>query len=668
MNTRILGTFLFLLFFAPLISRAQHDPDSLVRALSIAQTKTDSIETLHLLSEHFLYTDSDSAARYGQLFLGKANESADSNLIYEAYLQNGKILAFSGKWTQSKNMIRTMESYGRRNGYMLDQLGNYLGNIYSTLGDQDSAVIYYRLGMENVSDTVQKAILLSNIANIHEHSGNTVQAISDHLESIKIIQGQPNAHRYLASFYLNIGSLKSNSNKHREAINYYQQSIESARKSSMKYWEGFASINLAAKLEVNFNQLDSAYSYYVNARRIFSQLDDPQMSTLLWSRLGEYFQTQSLPDSAIFYLKKAEQNEKYIEDPKNKLMLWHSIAQYYQEQGNLDTALAYAKKLEEADMGTISLFYIEEFYYTLFELYEAIENYKKSSYFLQQFVMLHDSISGLEHQNKVSELEITYETEKKDNEIASLSQQAQIRDLQLTQRNNQLIGAGVILLVLVLGGVVISQQRKFRHQQAVSDMEQQMLRLQMNPHFIFNALASIQNFILQSNTKESVSYLAKFGKLMRQILEHSREEFITIEEEADMLKNYIEIQQLRFQNSFGFSIEIDPSIDPEETKIPPLFAQPFVENAIEHGLKDKASDGMITIRFAANAGNIQLEVEDNGSGIHATANTQKEHKSLANVITKERLAIFEKRFKQRFKLDVSMSAGGTHASILLPTA
>jgi sensor histidine kinase YesM len=304
----------------------------------------------------------------------------------------------------------------------------------------------------------------------------------------------------------------------------------------------------------------------------------------------------------------------------------------------------------------------------LSEAYDAVGDYRLAYRTHLRYTELHDRFINEQKNAVVSELQTKYETEKKDGEIATLSQKAQIQALQISQRNTQLIGAGIALLVLILGGFAFNQQRKFKHQQAVSDMEQRMLRLQMNPHFIFNALASIQNYILQSDTKESVSYLAKFGKLMRQILEHSREEFITIEEETDMLRNYLEIQQLRFKNRFDFKIEIDPAIDPTELQIPPLFAQPFVENAIEHGLKDKTSDGLITIRFSPEGKNIRLEVEDNGSGINTTSISNKTHKSLASIISRERLEILSKRLKMEFTMEImnKKDSSGTYASLILP--
>lgn len=302
------------------------------------------------------------------------------------------------------------------------------------------------------------------------------------------------------------------------------------------------------------------------------------------------------------------------------------------------------------------------------EAYSDLGELKLSLKYLNRYIEIHDSVTIATNKMNLAELQTKYETEKKDSEIATLSQQAQIQELKINQRNTQLLGAGIILLLAAIGGMFFYQQRKLKHQQAVSDMEQRMLRLQMNPHFIFNALTSIQTYILQSNTKESVTYLGKFAKLMRQILEHSRAEFVTISEESDMLKNYLQIQQLRFKGRFDFEIEIDESIDPVHTSIPPLFAQPFVENAIEHGMKSLETGGMIFIRFKAESNNILLEIQDNGSGFEVSAIAEKNHKSLATIISQERLQILSRQHHQHFDLSIisKSETAGVLVSIRLP--
>ncbi|GAA3739130.1 hypothetical protein GCM10022422_23290 [Flavobacterium ginsengisoli] len=178
-------------------------------------------------------------------------------------------------------------------------------------------------------------------------------------------------------------------------------------------------------------------------------------------------------------------------------------------------------------------------------------------------------------------------------------------------------------------------------------LERRLLRSQMDPHFIFNALGNIQSMILQKDTIPAVSYLNKFAKLTRQILEQSRKETISLEEEIGTLKNYIELQQLRLNNSFEYAIVCDESVE-EDILIPPLLIQPFIENAVEHGLKPKPKEekGVLQINFSQQTQqrNLICTIKDNGIGLTASRKlkTNENHTSLSTTITDERLAKMQK--------------------------
>lgn len=169
----------------------------------------------------------------------------------------------------------------------------------------------------------------------------------------------------------------------------------------------------------------------------------------------------------------------------------------------------------------------------------------------------------------------------------------------------------------------------------------------MDPHFIFNALGNIQSIILQKDTVLAVSYLNKFTKLTRQVLEQSRKETISLEEEINTLKNYIELQQLRLNNGFDYSIECDEEIE-KDILIPPLLLQPFIENAVEHGLKplENKTRGSIEIYFKEDKKQQILicTIKDNGIGLAASRKLEKNiiHQSLSTTITDERLRKMQK--------------------------
>ncbi|MBB5644677.1 hypothetical protein HDE70_000965 [Pedobacter cryoconitis] len=176
-------------------------------------------------------------------------------------------------------------------------------------------------------------------------------------------------------------------------------------------------------------------------------------------------------------------------------------------------------------------------------------------------------------------------------------------------------------------------------------IERRLLQSQINPHFVFNALGNIQSFILQNDTRNAVLYLAKFSKLMRQILEFTTREFIPLKDEIDSLRNYIELQQLRLNNSFDYTI-IDQGIE-AGISIPPMLIQPFVENAIEHGLKPlpatKRGDLQLAFSLTENNTYISCTLTDNGVGINFSMSNkvknklEYQHRSMGTLITKERL-------------------------------
>jgi sensor histidine kinase YesM len=194
----------------------------------------------------------------------------------------------------------------------------------------------------------------------------------------------------------------------------------------------------------------------------------------------------------------------------------------------------------------------------------------------------------------------------------------------------------------------------------------------MNPHFVFNSLTAIQSYIFRNDPYQAGKYLANFSKLVRLILENSRLEHIKIAKEKETISHYLELQALRFEGKFEYKIEIAPEIDEEHHFIPPMLAQPFIENAIEHGIIHLSSKGLINIRFSLSEPNIILEVEDNGVGIEKSAerNSKKreDHKSLATRITIERLRNLQGVYGRPIKMETvdltKSSTSGTRGTLI----
>lgn len=206
----------------------------------------------------------------------------------------------------------------------------------------------------------------------------------------------------------------------------------------------------------------------------------------------------------------------------------------------------------------------------------------------------------------------------------------------------------IIAIVLVIIFLVTrrSQQQRALFEEGKRKIlisELHALRSQMNPHFIFNTLSSIQSFITKNDSKDAVYYLSKFSKLMRATLENTKKQRIPIKDEIESLQLYMDLEKLRLNNKFTYQINVDKAIDEQFEEIPPMLIQPYIENAIWHGISHKTGNGIITISFSlATENSLKCEIEDNGVGRNKAGEMKIEHlknKSLGMTITKERLEI-----------------------------
>lgn len=191
-------------------------------------------------------------------------------------------------------------------------------------------------------------------------------------------------------------------------------------------------------------------------------------------------------------------------------------------------------------------------------------------------------------------------------------------------------------------------ERRIAEEQ-IDNLKQRVLRSQMNPHFIFNSLTSIQSFVIRNDSTMASKYLNSFARLIRLILESSRHDYISLKNEIDILNYYLDIQKMRFSDNFNFTFEIDPNLDLERIKIPPMLAQPFIENAIEHGIQHLEKLGELNIKFIKEDKRLMFELRDNGIGRESAEKLNKENifasKSLSTTIINDRLNALNKYSK-----------------------
>jgi hypothetical protein len=247
--------------------------------------------------------------------------------------------------------------------------------------------------------------------------------------------------------------------------------------------------------------------------------------------------------------------------------------------------------------------------------------------------------------------------------IAELEQQQALKD-ELIRRKNRynfvLIGSVVILfaLLLLIAKALLSIRKRNKQ------IALQSLRREMNPHFIFNSLNSVNQFIANNNEREANKYLSSYSNLMRNIMENSNKDYVTLSVEIDQLKKYLELEKLRFSDKFDYQLEIDPDLNVDTVMVPNMIIQPNLENAIWHGLRYKESKGLLKVKFHKHGNKTAVTIDDNGIGLTESkkikTKNQKLHESLGLKNVEERIRLLNDIYRSgiRFELKEKTSPEG----------
>jgi tetratricopeptide (TPR) repeat protein len=292
----------------------------------------------------------------------------------------------------------------------------------------------------------------------------------------------------------------------------------------------------------------------------------------------------------------------------------------------------------------------------LAKIHKATGAYQKALEYQQLAEEANNKLKMDDFDNQLNLLQSNFENERNTSQMASLASQNELQRIKLFRTRILLFGLGTFAMVLVLAVIFYFQRNKLRISQKALILEQKLLRSQMNPHFLFNSLSSIQNFIVTEKPDKASIYLSKFAMLVRNILDNSMEEFVVLEKEISTIEHYLELQKVRFAGKFNYRIHIADEIDADTLRIPPMLAQPFIENAIEHGIKYRETPGYIDIRFSLKDHILIFEVEDDGIGRQKAREIgiirDPEHKSLATSLTRERLANLNRKLNEKIRLEI----------------
>jgi tetratricopeptide (TPR) repeat protein len=330
---------------------------------------------------------------------------------------------------------------------------------------------------------------------------------------------------------------------------------------------------------------------------------------------------------------------------------------------NFNDAIKLAKEIGALNVITAGYEKLADTYIFKNDYKAALNNYKN-------YIFYRDSIFSQENTQKLVQLQMQYNFDEKE---ALEKAKQQIKDARAREEIQKqkiviisiILGSGVLLLILLL----IINRRKAKHNLEVNKLENKTLRSQLNPHFIFNALASIQKY-MNEHPEKAENYLAKFGKLMREVLESSEKEYIPLSDEFDMLKNYMDLEKLRVSNGFDYEFIVEENIDTDEIQIPPLLLQPIVENAIWHGVAQGQIKGKITLFVNIVNDLLQIEIENKNEDFSLKNKGLEEsnikRKSFGLQIFKERLSLLSKEKRKKGSLEMLPTPFGMKVKILIP--
>jgi tetratricopeptide (TPR) repeat protein len=306
----------------------------------------------------------------------------------------------------------------------------------------------------------------------------------------------------------------------------------------------------------------------------------------------------------------------------------------------------------------------------LYEIYNEYGNAQMALLHLEAYNTAEGKLRELDKRKDVIEINTRYETERKEQQILLLTSENELNSLKLAHSRYYLIALGGFILLVILLTVLLIRHNRMKGMQDKTILEQKLLRAQMNPHFLFNTLTNIQSYMLENDPNRASKYLSRFARLMRNIIDNTARESVPLEQEISTIENYLELQMIRYKDKFEYIIETDELIDPESTFIPPMLAQPIIENAIEHGIKHRSEKGMITIRFSLKSNFIHLEVTDNGVGREQSARFEQgkkgNHRPMATSITKKRLKVLGRKVNRRLRRHIRMDIIDLHDEAGMP--
>ncbi len=649
---------------------------------------TIRIDCLNKLSYFYITSQQkDSAEHYAILACDEAKKLNYIHGIAVSFCRQAHIAKhFDDDFIKSeklaKESIKRYETTGNKAG--IDTAWYYLATAWFRQGKYDECIDFDKkvyLVAKQKGDVPKMLSGLMWLSSDYRQVGNYRQSFLLMQERYELALQTKNKLGIVSSFY-KMAELYQLIGDYSNALAYFRKVLQMDDDETRKVRVSVDN-DIWLKMELaetfsHLSQFDSAWYYY----HLFKPAKDKAVyMRLYWVSTGECYLLQKEYVHALQNFQLGLAEHKKLNDTYQIMRTLLDIGKTYWALNNNVMALKYARRGLGLALQSKTKQFIRDGYQILYTVYDSLHKTDSANFYFKKYIDIKEAV--LSDQVKAGFVAYGYEQK-----IASLNkeklidqQQLQIQQQELKQRflvTKILIGgiAGILLLGTIIFRNIILKRKNEAHRREIAEkelqlqnnelqlqklesekkqeelqlkateLEMQALRAQMNPHFIFNCLSSINRFILKNESEAASDYLTKFSRLIRMVLTHSKQSLISLDDELEMLRLYLEMERLRFKYSFDYNINFKNAVNPENIFIPPLLLQPFAENAIWHGMMNKEDQGHLTISLRQENNELSCIIEDNGVGRAKAAELKsksaEKKKSLGLQITKERLALLNK--------------------------
>lgn len=640
-----------------LYAQRQPEIDSLLAVLKEIPEDTNKVLVYHRVS--YLYN-------FVQYKPELARPYADSAMRLSERINNASMITDSHYYSGLVDM--NQDNYAEA----LEHFSHYI-NFYKERGD---------------SSNVARGLYC--VASIHADRGEQDSNLALQLRILKIYDQLGDQHR-MANTLNGIGNIYWRTSKYDQAIDSYKHAnrIYESLNNLARYGMGLQNL---ANVYVSKKQYDTAQSFYEEALKLVKEHGSDAEASFILANLGDLHEELNDYREALSYNLQALSIRRKLSQKRSLAATLIDVGHLYTILNRQDAALnALTEGLEIAnDIGAKTL--VMEGYTNLSDLFKTKKDFEKAYRYSMLAQQWKDSVSNEESREQINKLQVLYETEKKDKQIVLLAKEKELQEKEAQRQATlkQAFLGGLILVMISLAlAIYIFRQRlknqkiiaakneeikEITFQRQITELEMKALRAQINPHFLFNCLNSINRMIVKGEHENASQYLRKFSKLVRLIVENVESGRVSLENELALIESYIQLEELRFKGKIGYEISIDENIERGNVFLPPMVLQPFVENAIWHGLMHKENNGRIKIAVSETKESLLCTIEDNGVGRgHSKELRQDDEgktKSLGIKITEERLRLLNRKRIEDLVRIVDLwsndEAAGTRVEITIP--